>query len=331
MLSKREIVFRYLEKYPDYSSSELAKLIYKENIAAFTMLDSVRSLIRYYRGTAGTSHRVSLASRKYIIEHRSHMSYKDLPEGLTCYEDWTPIRLTENKILILSDIHIPYHNKQALVVALEDGKKSGIDAILLLGDFMDCYAESFWETDPRKRDMQYELDVYFQVIESIRKEYKNIPIYYLIGNHEERHERYLRIKAPELAHLDYLSFEHFFKTNDYGITIIKDKRIVKIGSLNCIHGHEFGRSMFSPVNPARGLYLRGKANALAGHHHQTSNHTETAMTGVTTSCWSIGCLCDMHPAYRPINNWNHGYAIVHRLDERNFYVENKKIIDGKIY
>jgi len=235
------------------------------------------------------------------------------------------------KILVLCDVHIPYHNKASLELALKDGLENKVDTLLFLGDFMDCYSESFWEKDPRKRHMQDELDTYFQVMETIRNMFPTEVIHYVIGNHEERHERYLMVKAPELASLDYLSFEQFFKADKYNIQIIKDKRITKIGKLNCIHGHEFGKSIFSPVNPARGLYLKGKSTAIAGHWHQTSNHVETSMTGQMTSCWSVGALCDLHPRYRPMNSWNHGYAIITNIDGSNFHVENKKIINNQIF
>ena len=42
----------------------------------------------------------------------------------------------------------------------------------------------------------------------------------------------------------------------YDINIIKDKRIVKINSLNVIHGHEYKGGISAPVNIARGLYLK---------------------------------------------------------------------------
>ena len=54
---------------------------------------------------------------------------------------------------------------------------------------------------------------------------------------------------------------------------------LKLGALNLVHGHEFGGSIFSPVNIARGLFLPGKVSAMQGHNHQTSEHTESNMNG----------------------------------------------------
>ncbi len=111
--------------------------------------------------------------------------------------------------------------------------------------------------------------------------------------------------------------------------IIKDKRIMKAGDLNILHGHEFGGSVFSPVNIARGLFLKGKVSAMQGHNHQSSSHSESNMNGEITTTWSLGCLCELHPAYLPINKWNHGFAIV-EIDGQNFEVRNKNIHKGKV-
>ena len=88
----------------------------------------------------------------------------------------------------------------------------------------------------------------------------------------------------------------------------------------------------SPVNIARGLYLRAKANTICGHHHRTSEHTEMNINGKITTTWSVGCLSELHPAYMPINSWNWGFAMVTLSDDKkSFEVENKRIFNGKVF
>jgi hypothetical protein len=49
------------------------------------------------------------------------------------------------------------------------------------------------------------------------------------------------------------------------------------------------------------------------------------------TCWSIGCLCGLHPEYAPLNKWVHGFAIVHGESEDGYFeVENKRIVEGRI-
>jgi len=47
--------------------------------------------------------------------------------------------------------------------------------------------------------------------------------------------------------------------------------------------------------------------------------------------WSTGCLCDMHPRYQPLNEWNHGFTIVETDNRGNYQVNNYKIINNEIY
>lgn len=136
-------------------------------------------------------------------------------------------------------------------------------------------------------------------------------------------------ESGELDGVDEFKLEEIIKARAEGIEVISDKKIIKAGDLNIVHGHEFGGSVFSPVNVARGLYLRAKVSAMQGHNHQSSEHTESDMNGNIKTTWSAGCLCELHPAYLPINKWNHGFAMVD-IDGDNFEVRNKRIYKGKI-
>jgi hypothetical protein len=84
------------------------------------------------------------------------------------------------------------------------------------------------------------------------------------------------------------------------------------------------------VNPARGFFLKTKANFLGGHHHASSTHTESDINDNIIGAWSMGCLCELHPHYHPINKWNHGMATVEIDRSGEFNVNNIKIINGKV-
>jgi AMMECR1 domain-containing protein len=71
---KGQVVLEYLEKFPNTTSRMLARIIYRDNMALFTTLDSTRLMIRYYRGSVGDTHRKALTNKKYVrkfktIEH----------------------------------------------------------------------------------------------------------------------------------------------------------------------------------------------------------------------------------------------------------------------
>jgi len=324
-----EIITKYLSDFPDTPSLTLAKMIFKDNQEVWKSPESVRSSIRRYKGQGGKYQLKQLADKSFLSEAGEYNPFDDLPEGIRELGDATPVEVKGKKSLCLFDLHIPYHDKPALITALEEGKKQGIDTIILAGDWIDFYSISRWDKDPRMRSFPEELETYCEIMDIIRKEFMTETMYYVVGNHEDRLDRYLKVKAPELVGYKYHNFETYFEADKYNMQIIRDMRILKIASLNLIHGHELNISR--GIVPARTLYLRAKQKAIMGHLHTTSDYSTKKIGGNVVSCWSVGCLCDMRPRYAPYNEWNHGFAIVDRHDDVNFRVQNFKIINGKVY
>lgn len=320
-MTKKEICLQYREKYgKEMPTLKLARILYNENKLLFRDLEDARYCLRSLEGKAN-----AFINGITKVPDRPKNPYNLPKSDEAIYE---PYNIKSKKLLILSDIHIPYHSIEALSCAFDYAKKEKPDAILLNGDTLDFFGLSRFSKDPKARSFAEELRAFKEFMDVIKRTF-DAKIYFKIGNHEERYFHFLWMKAHEIAGVEEFELENIIKARAEGIEIIKDKRIVKAGDLNVIHGHEFGGSVFSPVNIARGLFLRGKVSALQGHNHQTSSHTESNMNGEIMTTWSVGCLCELHPAYLPINKWNHGFAMVN-IDGANFEVENKRIYKGKI-
>lgn len=327
---RTELVKKYLAEYSETPTLTLAKAIYKKHPSLFTTQSAVRSMLRYYRGSSGDYCRNNISTREFFREHDGSYPFDKIPSGIKHFDDWKPYKINGEKVLRLCDVHVPYHDKDALETALLWGKEEGVDTIVI-DDWIDFFAISFWENNPERRNFNIELSMSKQILGVIRDMFPNAEIIWNKGNHEARYDRYMTVKAPEFLGVPDFSFEKISGADELGIKVIDDKMFCKLGDLNIVHGHEFGRSVFSPVNPARGLYLRAKTHCIAGHWHQTSEHKEKDLNGDVIGCWSVGCLCDMHPDYAPINKWNHGAAIIYRSGTKSFIVENKTIIDGEVY
>ena len=326
-----KIAKEYRLKYPDMPSMKLARIMYAENNLQFKNWESARSSLRYIEGKQGAIHR----ARKTIVnseftkeEARPYNPYKLPASDEIAYEPY--IFKGHKRVLILSDIHVPYHSIDAITAALQYAKKSKPDALLLNGDTIDCHRLSRFIKDPKKRNFKLELDTFKALFDVLEKELK-CKMYFKIGNHEERYEHFLYEKAGELVGVEEFEFENIIKARARGIEIIGDKRPMKLNNLWGIHGHEYIGGITAPVNPARGLFLRAKVSTFQGHNHQTSEHTEPTLTGKMVTTWSLGCLSELHPAYMPLNKWNHGFAEVD-LDENgeDFEFRNKRIFKGKI-
>ena len=305
----------------------LAKLIYKENKDLFTCVDDARTTLRYNEGKQGNHNRKHAKDKSLFMNEERPKNPWKLPQSEeTIYE---PFIIKAKKLAVLSDIHIPYHSVTALSAALDLIQSEKPDAILLNGDTIDFYGLSRFMKDPRKRSVAHELQATRDFLDVLSQ--FGAKIYFKIGNHEERYEHYLMRVAPELLGVREFELKHLLGLDTRGIDLIGDKRIIKANDLNIVHGHEFGQSIFSPVNIARGLFLRGKVSAMQGHNHQTSSHTESDMNGNIVTTWSLGCLCELNPAYLPINKWNHGFCIINLHEDLvNYEVINYRIHKGKI-
>ena len=326
--NKSDIAREYRAKYGmEMPTLTLAKIMYKENLGVFNSVDHARSALRMIEGKTGNKLRGQIKDKSlYMTEERPKNPWK-LPESEeTKYE---PFVIKAKKIAVLSDIHIPYHSITALSAGLDFIQAEKPDAILLNGDTIDFYGLSRFMKDPRKRSVAHELQATRDFLDVLSQ--FGAKIYFKIGNHEERYENYLMRVAPELLGVREFELKHLLGLDARGIDFISDKRIIKANDLNIVHGHEFGQSIFSPVNVARGLFLRGKVSAMQGHNHSVSEHTESNMNGDIVTTWSLGCLCELNPAYLPINKWSHGFGIVELSENgKDFHVRNYRIHKGKI-
>lgn len=294
--------------------------MYKDNPLSFRDLDDARSGLRGIEGKSHTFRRIVKQ-----VDERPKNPYS-LPQSFEAV--YEPFNILAKRLLILSDIHIPYHSLSALTCTFDYAKKEKPDAILLNGDTLDFFGLSRFVKDPKARSFAEELRAFKEFMDVLKKTF-NAKVYFKLGNHEERYFHFLWMKAHEIVGVEEFELENIIKARAEGIEIIKDKRIIKAGDLNIIHGHEFGGSVFSPVNIARGLFLRGKVSAIQGHNHQTSEHTESNMNGEIMTTWSSGCLSELNPSYLPINKWNHGFCLVD-IDGDKFDVRNKRIYKGRI-
>jgi len=319
----REIVLAHLEKYPDVNSLTLAKIICIKH--PDLVVEKVRSSIRYYRGNKGTRNRNDMKIRQFMRANDGNYNIKAVNIST---EDFI---FPHKKPLIVSDIHLPYHDINAIEIALEKAYKDNVDSIYLNGDILDFYQVSRFTKEGGAMSIKEERDMFFEFIGWIKENF-NVPIYFKAGNHEERLAKYINEKAPDLAQIPELSLSGFLKLDELDVQFIDGRQKTMMGKLIVVHGHEFGESIFSPVNPARGLFLRAKSTTLAGHNHQTSEHHENNLKNDSMACFSTGCLCQLTPNYRPFayTKWNHGFAIVEIDEDDSFEVSNYRIIDGKV-
>lgn len=247
-------------------------------------------------------------------------------------EEWKPLKPHEINDpgwhLILSDVHLPMHERVTIEAAVREGRDKGASVVLLNGDVMDMFGISPFYRPPSDDRLVDEIEVGKQFLTWIRSQFPKARIIYREGNHEFRLKRFLAERAPELFQLPCLSLASLLELEKHGIEWVADKRKVMLGKLITLHGHEFRKG--EGVNPARLAFLRSTASVLIGHHHRTSEHHQRALDDRHHAVWSVGCACFTSPDYDPYNQWNHGYALVEVAADGWFSVHNRRVLNGRV-
>lgn len=318
------IVKEYLEKFPNGSKSSLARKIYNDNKEVFNSVEQVRDSIRYYTGSRGKT-ALKKADKSGSLIPRNKFG---LPKSEVVKKEPYKVPTRNNKVLVISDLHIPYHDEEALETAIKFGLEKEVNTIIINGDLLDCYKLSRFEKDPRKRDISYEIECAKMFLKRLRELFPEALIIYYLGNHDLWYKRYLYAKAPELLGIPEVELNHILGLKELEIVYLDNSRGITLGDLNIRHGHEFFGS--GGVYPARTYYLKAKANILVGHVHRTSFFQSNDIKRKIHGGWSTGCLSDLSPDYNINSEYNHGCAYIETQKDGSFVVENKMIIGNKL-
>ena len=325
-----KLAYEYAKKFPNTSSKALGRLLYKDFPLLFNSVEHARGAVRTYRGATGKQNREKIKS---ILPATIFTSKNPFGIPASYAEKREPFVLPKvcNNILILSDLHIPYHDYDALHSALKYGYENKVNTIFINGDLMDFHGLSRFEHDPHKRSFKDEIEAGLEFLTNLRKAFPKASIYVHWGNHDVRYESFLRTKCVELFMDEYYELSNRLGFPRLNIKEIGDKQITKAGKLNIMHGHTIFRGAYSPVSPARTIYMKTKESSICGHTHKISETTETDLSGSIVTCWSSGCLCELSPDYFPHgNNYGHGFAHAIVGANGDFSVKNFRIYNGKI-
>ena len=337
----------------------MAKSIYQELLAEFPIGETEKSMAYVKRLTPEiiAKYGINVANFKVLADnvHRNRFSFKkpeiiQEPKVVNTHhfnflkdENYNPFQIPEpindeveyfdlpnfKKVAFLTDIHLPFYDKLALILAIDYIKKYEPDCIWLNGDILDAYSISRWMKEKNKENLQYEIDCVREFLRTLREIFPHTNIYYKVGNHEDRWEHFLNNNAKALMGVDDFEFENVFRLSKYGIKLVKSKTITKAGKLHIIHGHEvFGSG---GVNPSRGLFMKTFNSTICGHYHRTSEYINKSIGNEIMGCFTVGSLSQQRPMYSPVNQYNLGFATIDFSSDGTFSVDNKKIIEGKIY
>lgn len=327
--------------FPDAGHRTLARMLHEKYPKTFPSVETARSAVRRVTGNHGKETRKNIVDKSFYRPGRKAGEVLKMPEPVV--ESWEPLTIDgPAKVGVLSDIHVPYHDKSAVEIAVKECKKHKCDVIILNGDTIDFYQISRFEKDPERRSPAEEIRFAVQLMRWIQQQFPKARLIFRCGNHEDRYSKYCWQNAPVLWQLQnvrldgVLGWEMAEQTGNetvrldrYGWEFLADKRPILAGQLPIMHGHELNVSAAS-VSAARGAWLKATHTVMIGHLHSSSSHPQPDMWHNELFTWSVGCLCGLTPLYAPVNKWNWGLATVDVSAGGGFDVRNLRIADGKV-
>ena len=239
------------------------------------------------------------------------------------------------RILFIPDSHIPYEDKVAFELMLKAGRSFRPHHTIIKGDFADFYDVSDHSKDPNRRfKLNEEVDRVKERLDDVLSLGARNNVY-VAGNHEDRLERYLREKAPELFNM--ISIPKILELKEKGFKYVPYKQAYKIGKLNITH--DTGNA---------GRYAHYKSlddfqhNIVIGHTHRVGYAVEGDANGnrhVTAMFGWLGNVEEIDYLHRvkAIKNWSLGFGIGYLEPKSGIVylvpvpiIKNTCLIEGKL-
>lgn len=203
-------------------------------------------------------------------------------------------------IVCASDIHIPFQDDDAVKCFVAYVKEKQPEMIVLNGDILDFFMLSRF-TKGEGRNPYEEISECRDFLKSLREACKTSKIYYVIGNHETRLERYVLSKAPELASLIEDVFS-IIKVEDFDVEGCAS--IVVNNTFKFKHGTLLGnKSTLSAIKELENAYMSGTS----GHSHRLGKYI-VRKAGRKFVWLESGGLMRLDPDYMVEPNWQQGFC-----------------------
>jgi len=171
-------------------------------------------------------------------------------------EIWSQYPQTTTPVLVIGDLHIPYHHAQWIEKVVKIAKRHKVRRIVVAGDLFDM---KHFSNFPKLSDslMEDEIDMSRQIIEWLKTKFREVHVF--PGNHDERLAKKLEGKIRFKKFLEWITYEAINVYEHHQMYVGKTWLIAHPGN-------------YSQVNtePAKTLSEKFHKNVAVGHTHKWS-------------------------------------------------------------
>lgn len=236
--------------------------------------------------------------------------------------------------LIIPDCHIPHHDGRSWLLMMKIAKSFHFDRLIILGDFLDLYSVSSHDKSPARQDnIKRDIEVANELLDEL--DTVNIPVKHFIhGNHENRLNRYIAGKCPELFGM--LDLDSLLKLKERGYTVTKYHDYVKVDNINFMHDHGLA-GKYAVIRTRESF----EESIVIGHIHSVGIYHNRSVDGGTRTGASFGWLGDFskidYLKSAQMRNWHHGIGIGYTGPDGLMhlqavpFINGRAIVEGKLF
>jgi predicted phosphodiesterase len=225
--------------------------------------------------------------------------------------------------VIVSDIHVPFHDTSYLAFVRRLVTKIKPDGIVQLGDALDFFQVSSYPKDPtRKNTIEDDAMEYIGIVKSLLKVApKGCVWHQLEGNHEHRLSRYIATSAPAI-HGMTIRLSRLFKDHIPGLIWhdYMNWKSCRLGDCTLMHGFYYNQHV------AHGCLSKYKRNVIFGHTHRFQYLTDGDHYACTLGHGSNEALTAHQPTP---TGWTQACGVLTVLDSGKTSFQPILVHDGK--
>jgi predicted phosphodiesterase len=240
---------------------------------------------------------------------------------------FAPLGVDLERILLISDLHAPFHDKKAWDALLNFAASKGCHTIVDMGDFSDFYCVSAHDKDPRRaKNLVEESEASNTCLDDVDRLGAKRKIF-CKGNHEYRLDRYLMGQGGAL--LGAVTTDTLLRLTERGWSVFDYGHHVRVGNLYVTH--DVGRSGQNAVFQAANVVGH---NIATGHTHRLTQAYFGTMLGERYVSATLGWLGDPDSASYVCSavrsTWQHGFGYVEMERSGDFDLRLVPIVNGRI-
>lgn len=244
-------------------------------------------------------------------------------------------KMKAERVMVVSDIHAPFHDKKALSIAKKYAKQYKPDHFIINGDVIDFYSISRWDKSPsRKLNAAEEIQSTNYVLDYLLDDLpKKTNKYLNLGNHDIRMRKFMW-RNPELDGLEELDIKNLLNADERGIYVTvpeldywrQDSGHLVLGDTLITHGDNAVNGCKGGINAGYNTMKNMGMSTIIGHTHRLSKRSHKTpyhnWVGIEG-----GCLCQETGTA----DWQQGFVTFEIKDGEGINYQLHPIDAGVMY